>query len=94
MHIDEIKSAHRRTGGYFFEPSNMRFFNSRTLSDVYEGAGGVYFITSEKYKDEPRKYTIRSFNKSDSSINTMGEYNSIPTPARAKTIAQKLAAGI
>lgn len=45
---------------HWFDPSTMRFFNSRVGALVY---GGVYFVSSERYDDNsPRLYSIRAFN--------------------------------
>jgi hypothetical protein len=55
--IDSIKYDARQNGSHFFDPSAMRFFNSRILPTVY---GGRFFITSERFDDAtPRAYTVR-----------------------------------
>ena len=61
--IEDIKRLNSEQGGHFFDRDAMRFFNSRVLSRVmvypYDN-GELYFVTSERYEDEPRKYTLRS----------------------------------
>lgn len=47
-----------RAGSYFFTPSAMHWFNSRTLGAVY---GNRYFVTSERFENDPRAYTVREF---------------------------------
>ena len=46
MTIDDIKRRHIEFGGKFFDKEHMRWFKSRVHSKVYEGTGGVYFVTS------------------------------------------------
>lgn len=61
--IEDIKRLNAEQGYHFFEQGGMRFFNSRTLSRImvlpYDD-GALYFVTSERCDDEPRKYTLRS----------------------------------
>lgn len=60
--IDEIKSAHSRVGGYFFDESSMQFFRSRVSRTVIGAGdrGGAFFTTSEQFdRDSPRLYTVR-----------------------------------
>jgi hypothetical protein len=101
MTIDTIIQINKDKGYFFFDPQTMRFFNSRVLETVYEGPGGVYFITSEKQPTtrfafqnliHPRRYTVRSFNPETGDVNTTGPFNTL-TKARAATLAKKAAAG-
>ena len=67
--IDDVKRVTEHLGGYFFSSRTMRFFNSRILSAYYpvesnvdaDGAARGYFVTSERYDDEPRRYSVRRF---------------------------------
>ena len=64
MHtIEDIKRLNAAQGYHFFDRDAMRFFNSRVLSRVmvlpYDD-GMLYFVTSERDGDKPRKYTLRS----------------------------------
>lgn len=77
-----IKYANRTAGHYYFERSTMRFFNSRVLSRVYEGPGGVYFVTSEQFHgssgvSKPRRYTVRKFHPDTADISTFGPFNEL-----------------
>lgn len=47
--ITEIKRANKAAGLHWFEPETLDFFKSRISGEVYEGPGGVYFVTSERY---------------------------------------------
>jgi len=49
MNIDEIKRRNADAGRFFFSKDTLSFFQSRVNSEVYEGPGGVFFVTSERY---------------------------------------------
>lgn len=56
MDIDQIKASNPM----WFSPGAMRFFNTQVDDRVYEGPGGIYFVTSEEYDTHsPRRYTVR-----------------------------------
>ena len=57
--IEQVKAYNTLKGYYFFSPSTMRFFNSKVYSEVCAGESGWYFVTSERYETEPRRYTVR-----------------------------------
>lgn len=73
--IHEIKDANRAAGMHFFDRDTMKFFHSKVFPTVYQGPGGVYFVTSE-YRDSPsdREYKVRQFNVSNASIRTETTY--------------------
>ncbi len=83
----------REAPGYFFKPESMRFFRSRILETVYQGPGGVYFVTSEQNTGFPRAYTVRRYDPSSRSISTAGEFN-VWTKRGAQKRAQDLADGL
>jgi hypothetical protein len=95
--IDAIREADHRAGRYFFSPDTMRFFNSRILPTIYQGPGGVYFITSEKFTGSsgvsaPRKYTVRQFISDPVDVRSVAGFNQM-SKRQAQTIAAVLAAG-
>jgi len=79
--MQDIKCANHSAGQFFFEPASMRFFSSRHGDKVYQGIGGIFFVTSEqftcsdRYYSQPRKYTVREFHPETASIDTVGEFN-------------------
>lgn len=85
--LDEIKYADSKC---WFDPGARRWFDSHYGRTVY---GGKYFITSEQFHDgtyhAPRKYSIRRAND-DGTIDTVGEFNRIETPAIARTMVKNL----
>lgn len=88
--ILDIKAANYNGGYYFFQPSTMRFFRSRVLERVYNGIGGHYFVTSERYSGCDRYYTVRSFNPKSGSIDTVGGFNEL-TKYKAQKSAEYFA---
>ncbi len=95
--IDRIRTANREAGQHFFEPGAMRFFRSRVLSGVYQGDGGVYFVTSERFvasdgSSPGRAFTVRQFNPETGSVSSVGAFNKLTRHMAAKT-ARKLADG-
>lgn len=89
--LDEIRTANRVRGHYFFEPSTMRFFASRVLNGVI---GGRYFITSERFRGSrgdngPRRYTIRECGP-DGDVDTVGEFQGYASARAARAAAAKL----
>lgn len=92
--IDDIKRINASKGKHFFSKDTMRFFKSRVSELVYQGMGGIYFVTSEA---EPlggeRRYTVRQFDADSGSVETMGEFNSVNryvAHAAAKELAQSV----
>jgi len=71
--INQIIEISRLHHNHFFDADAMRFFNSRISTKVYESKtkGVYYFVTSEKYKEEPRRYTVRKFVEETGSIDTL-----------------------
>lgn len=91
--IESIKKADRDAGRFYFSPGSMRFFHSRAGEQVYQGKGGVFFVTSEQLDSKsPRKYIVRQFTPEPVNIFTVGPFNRL-SRSKAHTAAKKLAAG-
>lgn len=70
MTIADVKAQNRRAGQHFFDRDTMKFLNSRVESTLMKGN---YFITSEKYPHNPRRYKVRQYNPGNHHILTIGE---------------------
>lgn len=71
--ITDIKATNADAGWYFFSRNTMRFFRSKIFPTVYQGAGGVYFVTSEQPgPSAPREYRVREFNPATGSVVSVG----------------------
>ena len=91
--MEDIKRANENAGRHFFEPDTMRFFKSRVGDTVFQGIGGIYFVTSEKFDyKSPRNYTVRQFNPETGIVGTDGEFNKMSysqARARAKYLSEQ-----
>ncbi len=68
--IAKIRAANHAAGYHFFDRKTMQFFKTKIASTVYQGPGGIYFVTSEQYGDASRIYKVRKFNDATSSISS------------------------
>lgn len=78
--ISDIKRINKEKGYYFFSPDTMLFFRSKAYSTIYEGEGGIYFLTSEQFIDSSgvesgMMFTVRSFCPNTGNIKTVGDFN-------------------
>lgn len=103
LSVDDLITTSERLGGHFFDADTLRFFNSRVLSDLYrvDDSRG-YFVTSERYEDEPRTYSVRRYvvthddekNSDYIDISSVDEGYQLPTPYQAKKMAKEFAAKV
>ena len=91
MTIDQIKEANKARGFHWFDPDTLRFFKSRIGGTVYQGPGGVYFVTSERGPSGVRRYSVRQFHPSTGGVDTVGDFQAYGSSASAGTVARKLA---
>lgn len=85
--IDDIERANDRAGYHWFEPATKRFFRSRVCAEVYQGPGGIFFVTSEKGPHSGRAFTIREFKPETADIDTFGPFNTL-SRSRAQRLAR------
>lgn len=73
--LAEIKAANNAAGRYFFTKGAQRFFNSKILPTIYQGAGGIYFVTGERMElTHALKYTVRTFDPTTGEVDTAGDF--------------------
>lgn len=95
--IADIRRRNKAAGNYFFDRAAMKFFLSRIDRQVYEGPGGIFFVTSEQYEDSygnrpfPRGYTVHEFDPISSDIGDLGDFNKIQDLQTARGLAKKYA---
>ena len=90
MTIAQIKAANKAAGHNFFSRDTMKFFNSHIEPRVYSGIGGTFFVTSEKFQDQPRTWKVRRFEPTGRVYTEGGSYH---TKANAQLAAKGLAQG-
>lgn len=74
--VDQIQQHHeqkRSISSSFFSRVNMKAFKTRVLQDVYQGAGGVFFVVSNQFTgsngtSEPRYHEVQQYNPETGSI--------------------------
>lgn len=95
--MPEIRRANADAGLYFFSPGAMRFFRSRVHDRVYQGPGGVFFVTSEQGPDDVRRYTVREFDPETARMTALGGdvdgFQRYATRSGAHAAAYRAAAG-
>ena len=92
--INDIETEARRRGSHWFDAETLRFFGSRIHSEVYQGPGGVFFVSSEKSGsgDAPRAFSVRQWFPASADVDTYGEVCSHSSRSTAHTAARTLAA--
>jgi hypothetical protein len=74
--IDRIRAAAAASGSHWFEPGAMRFFKTRLpQSGIIDRSGKMWFVSSEAFRPNQRKYSVRFFDPGTGSVNTHGDFN-------------------
>lgn len=77
--IDDIKTANRVLGHYFFSKDTTKFFKSRVASWTRPlPDGSCLFITSEQDRENPRRWTLRICS-ARGDCRTMGDFQAYPS---------------
>lgn len=90
--MSDVRSYANRSGhGHWFSAPTMRFFGTRLGKAVYNGPGGVFFVTSERFwrDGSPRLYTVRALLR-NGGVDTAGEFQGYATRAAAHRAAKEL----
>ena len=96
--IESIETAVTEAGSHWFEESTLRFFRSRIGWQVYQGPGGVHFVSSEKRQgfgcdDGDRLFTVRRFNPDNpGSVETVGDFQQYRSRSGAHAAARRASA--
>lgn len=94
--INDIEAAMRAQGSHWWDAGALRFFNSRIGYEVFQGPGGVYFVSSERCNhDSPRLFTVRQFDPETSDLVSKGgsEFQEYASRSDARARAKREAAG-
>jgi hypothetical protein len=96
--MDLIRTTNTAHGWHFFEAGALRFFRSRIHDTVYQGPGGIYFVTSEQFEDHlgnraARGFSVRRFHPDTGNVGTVGAFNSFTNRAAAHRAAEGYARG-
>jgi hypothetical protein len=88
--VNAIRDAMNERGSCWWDRSSMKFFGTRVLPNVYQGVGGVYFVTSEQPPHGERGFVVREFVPATCDIKTHGDLASM-TRTEAVREANRLA---
>ena len=92
MNIREISRANEAAGLNFFEEETLAFFNSMVHPTVFEGPGGIFFVTQERYDLRyPILFTVRQFFPESGKIHTLGRFQQYETQEEAYSAARDAA---
>jgi hypothetical protein len=81
--IEDIRRENRAAGYHFFDQDALRFFASRIGARVWQGPGGVYFVSSERFisrwgsANGKRYFTCRVFHPETGNVDTLGPFNKL-----------------
>ena len=75
--INRIQEEVSASGSRWFDRDSMRFFKTRIEDQVYQGPGGIYFVTSEKGPTEVRRFSVRQYVPERQNVDTVGEFNDL-----------------
>lgn len=83
--ISKIESEMSAAGSHWWDRDSQRFFKCRVGEQVYQGPGGIYFVTSERCNDSPRQYSVRQYMPARKNIETIGDFNSMTRSVAHRT---------
>lgn len=86
--INKIQDEMNAAGSHWWDRGSMRWFGTRASEQVYQGKGGIYFVTSEKPPHGGRKFSVRKYNPEAKDIDTIGEFCSMTRHTAHKTAAE------
>lgn len=87
MTLQQIEQANKAAGGHWFDQGATTFFKSRVSDIIYQGPGGIYFVSSEK-DTSVRFYTVRKFDPNTGMISTHGKFQQYATRSIAHSAAK------
>lgn len=92
--LSAIRSCNRDSGHHWFDRKTMKFFDSRIERSVYQGPGGIFFVSSEKFGESaPREFSVRKFNPKDCSVDKVRTVDPSTSKYNAIDAAKALARG-
>lgn len=90
MTMIEAKEIYKQNGGHFFNKDTMRFWGSKTETELYKNR---CFVTSDDNFDRTKKlYTIRQFSEDYKHVETVGEFQAYETKSAAVEALQDITA--
>jgi hypothetical protein len=69
--IERIRDEMIASGSHWWDRDSMRFFGTRCVGPVFQGEGGIYFVTSDKEYDGRRSCNIREYSPDTQEVKTV-----------------------
>lgn len=96
--VTAIKAAMKADGSHWWDRDTLKFFGTKVASAVYQGPGGVFFVTSEwdgfAGKDNgTRAYTLRQYVPERVGVETIGNIGDYKSDLAAAVAKAKELAG-
>lgn len=85
MNISVTRAELKAKAPVWFSKSAMQFFQSVLHTGGYRVGDSIYFVTSEKCLDEPRRWTVRVMDWTTGDITNIGEFQQYATLEEALT---------
>lgn len=92
--LEQLQARNRETGGNWFAPDTMRFFDTRVSQRHYRNPSKpsyVWFVTSDRAPFNPRRYTVRLGNLETGEVSTVGHWSEYDSAYYAHKAASALA---
>ena len=90
--ILSIRKEMMENGSHWWDDDTLAFFLSKVGSYVYQGAGGIYFLSSEQPPGGERNWTVRKYDPVMFRISNASAFCEL-SESRAKELAKELAKG-
>lgn len=87
--MDEVVARERAS---FFDRNNMQTRLPQTAH--VDARGRAWFVTSEKFEDAPRLYTIRFLHPDTNRVETYGEFQGYASRPEALRVIQHIVANV
>lgn len=89
-----LARSEREGTAYWFGKGETRFFGTKVERGIYEGKGGLFFVTSDGNPrfSAPRRFSVRQA-MPDGKIETVGEFHSYKFLEDARDAAKRAAKG-
>lgn len=89
--INDIQREMREDGSHWWDPDTMRMFGTKVVSPVYQGDGGIYFVTRDKAYDGSLSHTVRKYDPTTKEVDTVGDLCDYRDKRPATKVARNLA---
>lgn len=91
--MEYIQKKNKEYGDGFFDRDVTAAYKRRFYKPVYQGPGGVYFVTSEQLDLLPRLYSVFKFDPHTGDVFSWSDFNCFGSLKAARSRAKAVASG-